>query len=508
MRARTLRRTLRPAALAALALLLAAAASTARAATALSTVRVASGLFRPLFVTSPPGDSTRIFIVEQHTGRIMIVRNDTLLTQPFMTQTNLSTGNEQGLLGLAFDPNYATNGLFYVDYTRSNWATVIKRYQVSANPDSADTANGVTILVQSQPQSNHNGGWIAFGPDGFLYVSLGDGGGAGDTGTGHDALVGNGQSDGTRLGKLLRLDVSDPDTTYVVPPSNPFYGQGSPKDEFWAKGLRNPWRCSFDRGTNDLYIADVGQNLWEEIDYQAAGAPDAAGRNYGWRKFEGYAIYNCPSPCDSSGLTRPIYVYDHGAGRCSITGGYVYRGSAIPDLRGSYFFADYCSETIWTIRVVGGAITEGPVDRTADLAPGGGLTIDQITSFGEDARGELYICDQGGEVFRIVPETISGVGALGPAPGALLLGNASPNPSEGGFSFRVGLPGTAEARLSVYDASGRLVRTLVEGALEAGTREMEWDARDDRGARLPGGVYLLRLESGGAVETRKVAIVR
>jgi glucose/arabinose dehydrogenase len=485
----------------------------ATAATPLATIRVATGLARPLFVTHAPNDTDRVFILEQHVGRIRILKGDTLLVAtPFMTQTGLSTGDEQGLLGMAFHPDYATNGEFFVSYTRGDRANVLLRYNVSmTNPDSADLSTRDTILVVAQPQTNHNGGWIGFGPDGYLYFSIGDGGGAGDDDAGHDATVGNGQSDGTRLGKMLRIDV-DGGTPYAIPPTNPFVGMGSPKEEFWAKGLRNAWRPSFDRQTGDFYIADVGQNVWEEVNYQPASS--AGGENYGWRKFEGYALFNCPSPCDSSGLTRPVQAYSHSGGPgCSVTGGYVYRGDAIPDLKGSYFYGDYCSNQIWTIRVVGGVVSEGPINRTADLAPGSGLSIGEITSFGENAKGELYICDRGaltapGEVYKIIPETTSEVGSVGPAPMSLLLGEAIPNPSARGFSFRVGVPASDATRLRVYDASGRVVRTLVDGALSAGTREMRWDARDSGGRLVPGGVYFLKLDAGGAVETRRLTVVR
>jgi len=382
-------------------------------AQSLKTVRIVSGLTRPLFVTHAPGDESRIFIVEQGsagTARIKIYNtgSGTVNASPFLTVPNVATGgDEQGLLGLAFHPDYPDTPYFYINFTRSSdGSTVIRRYAVSSNPDSADASTATPILVVSQPQANHNGGWIGFGPDGYLYIAMGDGGGANDQGSGHDAAVGNGQSDGTRLGKILRLDV-DSGLPYAIPPSNPFVGQGSPKEEFWAKGVRNPWRPSFDRLTGDLYIADVGQNLWEEVNFQPAAS--MGGENYGWRKFEGYAIFNCPTPCDSSGLTRPVQVYSHGGApfRCSITGGYVYRGMDIPDLYGRYFYSDYCSDQTWTFCMVNGAAME-LTERTADLLPGVGFTLDDITSYGEDARGELYITDRDGEVYAILPDLPAG----------------------------------------------------------------------------------------------------
>ena len=384
--------------------LLAAAAGPheARAATPLTTVRVASGLSMPLYVTAPPGDTTRLFIVEQrggdNRGRIKILKNGAVLGTPFLTTGLLATGNEQGLLGLAFAPDYATSGRFYINYSDSIGADVIARYTVSGNPDVANPG-GTRLITIPDPYDNHNGGWMAFGPDGYLYIATGDGGSGGDP---EDRA----QNLNTLLGKILRIDVSG--ATYVSPPSNPYFGATPGLDEIWAFGLRNPWRNSFDRKTHDLVIADVGQSQREEIDFAAAGT--GAGANYGWRCFEGSLSFAssttipCGS-CSAPGCPKvfPAYEYAHASGRCSITGGYVYRGCAIPDWNGVYFFADYCTAEIWSGQFQGGTLTNVTA-RTAELAPGGGLAINSITSFGEDARGELYICDQGGEIFKIVPE--------------------------------------------------------------------------------------------------------
>ncbi len=392
---------------------------------AIKAVLVTSGFSRPVFVTSPPGDHERLFVVEQHAGRIRIVKNGSI-TGTFLTITGLTTGNEQGLLGLAFHPDYPNNRKFYVYYTTSGGGaagrSVVAEYTASPTiPDIANTSPRI-ILQFNQPESNHNAGWIAFGPqDGYLYIASGDGGGAGDTGTGHTADTGNAQDiTDNLLGKILRVDVNGDDfpadtlRNYAVPPSNPFVNV-SGDDEIWAYGLRNPWRPSFDRQTGDLYIADVGQDLWEEVNY--APAPLAAGRNYGWRRKEATHCFNPSSNCTLPGLVDPIYEYGHSSNvgnafscgtplvqptGCSITGGYVYRGAAIPEMVGRYFFADYCSDVIISFRVVGGAATDC-VDHTVELAPGGGLNVLNITSFGEDALGELYICDLvGGELFKIV----------------------------------------------------------------------------------------------------------
>jgi len=364
-------------------------------ATEITTTRVASGLSSPVFVTSPSGDMQRVFIVEQP-GRIMILKNGEVLPAPFMDiSERVSFGGERGLLGLAFHPDYDNNDYFYVNYTNNSGNTVVSRFGATGDPDIADPNSEFILLTITQPFSNHNGGMIAFGPsDGYLYIGMGDGGSGGDPGN-------RAQNDGLLLGKMLRIDV-DGGVPYGIPPDNPFIGPGNPLDEIWAKGLRNPWRFSFDRSTHDLYIADVGQNIWEEVDFQPSTSP--GGENYGWRLMEGNHCYNPSENCDPGGLTYPIYEYSHGGSpfRCSVTGGYVYRGSAIPDLQGRYFFADYCSAQIWSFLYDGNNVTE-LIDRTAELAPGEGLSIDDISSFGEDAFGELYIVDIGGEVFKIVP---------------------------------------------------------------------------------------------------------
>jgi len=364
-------------------------------ATDITTERVASGLSSPIFVTSPPGDGQRLFIVEQP-GRIKILQDGQVLNTPFLDiDGRVLSGGERGLLGLAFHPDYDINGYFYVDYTNNSGNTVISRFEVTADPDLADSSSESILLTIAQPYSNHNGGMIAFGPnDGYLYIGMGDGGSGGDP-------QNRAQSDSVLLGKMLRIDV-DGGSPYGIPPDNPFAGPGYPLDEIWAKGVRNPWRFSFDRLNGDLYIADVGQSQWEEIDFQPASS--AGGENYGWRLMEGDHCYDPPSNCDPGGLTYPIYEYSHGGTpfRCSISGGYVYRGNAIPQLPGTYFFADYCSGQIWSFRYDGSNITEF-TDRTAELAPDSGYVISDISSFGEDGSGELYIVDLGGEVFKIVP---------------------------------------------------------------------------------------------------------
>lgn len=361
---------------------------------ALSLQEVAAGLNNPVFVTFAPGDSTRLFVLEQP-GRIRIVKNASLLTAPFLDITaEVGFGGERGLLGLAFHPDYQSNGFFYLNYTDNSGATNISRFQVSGNPDLADGGSEFTILVQPQPFSNHNGGMIAFGPlDDYLYIGFGDGGSGGDP-------LNLGQSDSTFLGKMLRIDI-DGASPYAIPASNPYFGAVDTLPEIWAFGVRNPWRFSFDRDNGDLYIADVGQNIIEEIDYQPASS--AGGENYGWRLKEGSDCFNPSSGCDPGGLlVDPIHEYNHGGSphRCSVTGGYVYRGCAIPELKGAYLFGDYCSGNIWSFKYDGSNLTQF-TDHTAELGTSGF----DLSSFGEDYFGELYILELSqGKVFKIIPD--------------------------------------------------------------------------------------------------------
>ncbi len=383
-------------------------------ATPLTTVRVAAGLNDPLFVTYAPDDFVRIFIVER-SGRIKILKDGVLLSSAFLDLApNLTAGGEQGLLGLAFHPDYQTNGAFFVNYTDTSGRTVVARYGVSADPDVADTTEEILLRI-AQPFENHNGGWIGFGPDGYLYIATGDGGDANDPGNRAQ------DTQSQLLGKMLRIDVDGNDfpgdtlRNYAIPPDNPFVGQVE-DDEIWAYGLRNPWRCSFDRQTGDLYIGDVGQDAREEIDFQPAES--LGGENYGWRCMEGTACTGLSGcTCNDASLTLPVHDYVHRPPTCnSVTGGYVYRGSAIPGLAGTYFFAEFCKAQIWSFRMSGGSVVDFQ-ERTSELAP----MVDAIqlpSSFGEDAFGELYICDfADGEVYKIVSNipipTVSECGAIG-----------------------------------------------------------------------------------------------
>ncbi|MBP7149544.1 MAG: PQQ-dependent sugar dehydrogenase, partial [Acidobacteria bacterium] len=384
-------------------------------ASPLTSVRIASGLNIPLFVTAPPGDTERLFIVEQN-GTIRIWRHGQAPPYPVFLDVSGITrspadggGNEEGLLGLAFHPNYATNGWFFIYHTDSTGANnVVARYaRSSANPDVANTGSRLPVISFAHPgQTNHNGGMIAFGPDdGMLYIGTGDGGGSCDASN-------NAQTVTSNLGKLLRINVNN--LPYSVPSDNPFVGRAG-NDEIWASGLRNPWRWSFDRANADLYIGDVGQSTWEEVNYRPGTS--AGGENYGWDKYEGN---HCPNPscgssdCNVSGYVAPVTEYQHSGGACSVTGGYVYRGCRMPALAGRYFYGEYCAAWIKSFVMQGGSVTD-PRDHTTELAPGGGMSIGEITSFGQDARGEIYIVDRGGEVFKILPVLrnleVSGPGA-------------------------------------------------------------------------------------------------
>jgi glucose/arabinose dehydrogenase len=340
------------------------------------------GLESPLYVTAAPGDDARLYVLEK-SGRIRIVRNGVLLDEPFLDISgSTSDQSEQGLLGLAFHPDYASNGQVFVDHTGEDGATRIVRYTASS-PDELDPTSEELLLEIPQPFSNHNGGQIAFGPDGMLYIGLGDGGGGGDP-------DGNGQNRRSLLGSILRIDVGS-GPGYDVPPDNPF---APPlRAEIWAYGLRNPWRFSFDRSTGDLYVADVGQRRFEEVTVVPAGT--AGGLNFGWNVLEGSGCYEADS-CNSAGMLAPVYEYEHPDG-CSITGGYVYRGTAIPDLRGRYLFADYCEGWVRSfVNLSGSAAGVGDHSGLPDLV--------RIVSFGEDNQGELYLVSLDGPVYRIVPE--------------------------------------------------------------------------------------------------------
>ncbi|MGQ0693947.1 MAG: PQQ-dependent sugar dehydrogenase [Nitrospiraceae bacterium] len=354
--------------------------------------QISTSLSSPVFMTAPPNDPARLFIVERGgRTRIFDVTTKSLLAASFLNISGLiSAGGEEGLLGMAFDPSHGSNGRFYVFYTDTSGDLVIARYQTSlVNPNLADPGSATILQTIPHPTfSNHNGGMLAFGPDDCLYAGTGDGGGDGDPNN-------NGQTISTRLGKILRLnpDTGGPCNNVII---NPFFLVGGDAQHVWSFGLRNPWRFSFDRQTGDLYIGDVGQNAREEIN--VALSPNAGRQsNFGWRLMEGFLCFNPAINCNQGGLTLPVLDYSHADGACSVTGGYVYRGAAMPALRGTYFYADFCAGFVRSFRFQDGQVLnqlEWPL-----LSPSGGL----VTSFGEDALGELYLLTQGGGLFKIVP---------------------------------------------------------------------------------------------------------
>jgi glucose/arabinose dehydrogenase len=350
----------------------------------LSARLVVSGLKDPLDLQVAPGDRERLYVVEQG-GRIRVVRGGQLQPAAFLNvSSRISSGGERGLLGLAFHPQFAQNRRFFVNYTDPHGDTHISEFRASS-PDAADPASERPLLFVAQPFANHNGGGLAFANDGTLLIGLGDGGSAGDP-------LGNGQNLGTRLGKLLRIDV-DGAVPYAIPADNPFRAIAGASPEIWAYGLRNPFRFSVDRPTGDVYVGDVGQGRREEIDVLPGGR---GGENFGWNITEGTLCYNPTNGCNTAGITMPVLDYGHSDG-CSVIGGVVYRGCRMPDLAGTYFYGDYCSGFVRSFRLANGQAT-ALRDWTADLRG-----IESITSFGTDADGEVYVVDPDGEVYELVP---------------------------------------------------------------------------------------------------------
>jgi glucose/arabinose dehydrogenase len=485
-----MQRTIRCLARAALLVAIVASCLTFAQATPMSSV-FTTAVAMPVRVASPPNDD-RIFVVEQD-GIIKAFNRSGHPRGVFLDISALTNADgERGLLGLAFSPDYALSGRFYVNYTDLAGNTKVARYRVGPNPDRANPGSAQILLSVDQPYSNHNGGNLAFGPDGMLYIGLGDGGSSGDP----QNRAQNGQ---LLLGKMLRLDVSG-SSAYAIPPDNPFL-TSAPRDEIWATGLRNPWTYAFDSLTGDLWIADVGQNLYEEIDVQPANSH--GGENYGWRLMEGAHCFDPQSNCNNGTLTLPIYEYSHGGSpfRCSISGGVVYRGELVPELYGSYLFADYCSGQIWSLRRNSGAIVV--TDRTSSLRPAGGFQ--GIVSIGADSRGELLVVDQGAnKIYRI---SDSGT-TVDDVPGAPILEQNVPNP----FNPRTEIAFTSAAegaavQLDVFDLAGRRIRSLVNGVQESGRHVAVWDGTDDRGLQVPAGIYVYRLQQGGVVATRKMALL-
>jgi len=366
---------------------------------------------KALYITQPQGDDSRLFVLNQK-GQIHIIKNGDVLKDPFLdisdrVHSSLIPGSEEGLLGLAFHPDFYTNGFFYVNYVSLNETSVVSRFNVTTDPERGDETSEKILLELEQPFGNHNGGHLVFGPhDGMLYIGFGDGGKWGDP---YD----HSQNTNTLLGSILRIDV-DNGNPYAIPPDNPFVGQKDKKQEIWCYGLRNPWRFSFDRKTGDLIIGDVGQNKWEEINWSTW--EDSKGANYGWRTMEANHCYNPEKFCDTTGLVKPVHEYPNNAAYikiligmdeteatgCSITGGYIYRGDILPKLKGTYIFGDYCTGRIWSFQLKNGKQTNFRnihryLKKTSKDVP---LFI---SSFGEDNSGELYVVDYLGAIYKFVP---------------------------------------------------------------------------------------------------------
>lgn len=369
---------------------------------------IADGFKKPIFVTSHPKDANMLYVVEQ-AGSIKIINNGKVVDRPFLNideqVVNPSRpGDERGLLGFAFHPEHARNGKFYVNYMNNDGYTIVSEFSVLSKK-SADQSTERILFELEQPYRNHNGGHMQFGPDGYLYISIGDGGKAGDP-------LNAGQDLNTLLGKVIRIDVDV--QPYGIPKSNPYYGQENKRGEVWAWGFRNVWRFSFDRKTGDIYYGDVGQNKWEEVNYEPSDSP--GGVNYGWRLMEASHCYNPEKDCPQDGLTMPIIEYPNDANYmmvlgggsqadaegCSVTGGYVYRGSEINGLQGYYLFGDYCSGNIWSFKVVDGKAVNY-TNRTEEINLANGEFTTYISSFGEDANGELYIVEYNGGIYKIMP---------------------------------------------------------------------------------------------------------
>jgi glucose/arabinose dehydrogenase len=401
---------------------------------------VASGLSLPIGITNAGDGSGRLFIIQQ-AGRIRLVKNGSLLATPFLDITSrVSCCGERGLLGLAFPRDYVTKGYFYINYTNTAGNTVVARYQRNAtNPDLADPASEQIILTVAQPFANHNGGHLAFSPvDGQLYVAMGDGGDGGDPGN-------RAQNPNELLGKILRLDVeTGRPYTYTISQTNPFINSASFRPEIWALGVRNPWRFSFDRAAGDLYIGDVGQSNFEEINFQPASS--AGGENYGWRIMEGMHCFNPPG-CSVTGLTLPVWEYTHAEG-CSVTGGFVYRGGTFPRMQGLYFYGDYCTGRIWGLRLEGGTWQNSLLLDTAI----------NISSFGEDEAGNVYVASHNtGEIFRLVDT------APVPPP--------TPTPVPTTFSFEA-------ANVSVNEAAGKAQYKVIRSGDPSGEFTLNYGTVD------------------------------
>jgi glucose/arabinose dehydrogenase len=448
----------------------------------------------PLDLQAPPDNSNRIAVVTQP-GVIYIFPNLPSVTQPKVLldiSDSVVFGGEQGLLGMAFHPDFTQNRHFFVNYVAPNpRRTVIARFTVSAaNPDSADKTTRLVILEVGQPYENHNAGQLAFGPDGYLYIGMGDGGSGGDP-------LNNAQNNAVLLGKFLRIDVNATGggKNYTIPPDNPFLGNSQGyREEIFAYGFRNPWRYSFDEAANRLWVGDVGQGAWEEIDIVEKG------KNYGWRIMEGSHCYNPPAGCNTTGLTMPVWDYDRSsAGGSSVTGGYVYRGTAIPEMYGKYVYGDFISGNIWFLTYDG---ISPPVNT---LFSASGLNI---SSFGVDRQKELYVCAFDGKIYKFVKTLSTGTGRTEVPSRVFYLKQNYPNPFNPTTAIEFSLPQEGRVSLTIYDLVGKEVKKLLDGFMPTGMHQVRWSGTNQQGLSVSSGVYVCRLVAGERIESRRIVLLR
>lgn len=433
-------------------------------------------------------EDSRLFVAERN-GRILVFENDSnaVNTAVFLDISNkTATTGEGGLLGFAFHPNYQANGQFFVYYTKADpFRSVISRFQVSEdNPDSAGSSSEETILEINQPYSNHNAGQIRFGPDGYLYIALGDGGGSGDPEE-------NGEDRTTLLGSILRINVDETqgDLNYSIPADNPFAGNSEGyREEIYAYGFRNPYRFSFDRQTGELWVGDVGQNRLEEINVVKAGL------NYGWNTMEGSQCFDPESGCDTSNRELPVFEYDHSVGN-SITGGFVYRGNAVPELQGRYVYADFGSGRIWSIEWNG--------ENTSDNQLLTRMNENSIVTFGEDQNGELLTGSFDGNLYRFESQNPVTAELTDDLPNEIRLNQNYPNPFNPSTEISFHLPEATYVELNVYDILGQEITTLVSGYRSEGEHHVQFDASD-----LSGGIYIYSLQTGEERITRKMTLMK
>ena len=449
----------------------------------------------PVFVTHANDATNRVFVVER-LGKIKVMPNDsnTSNVKVFLDVSNLNNGStyqERGLLGLAFHPNYASNGYFYIYYTRvGDGANCLSRFSRSTtDPDKADSLSEQSLWAVSDPYSNHNGGILFFGLDGFLYCGMGDGGSGGDPGN-------RSQNTNEMLGKFHRIDVNTTSggNNYGIPPTNPF-ATGGGRPEIFAYGLRNPWRASQDPVTGFIYCGDVGQDAWEEVDILEVG------KNYGWRCYEGNHTYNTSGCGAISNYTFPIKEYANAGSDISITGGYVYRGLRRPELTGSYIYADYGSRKTWKLTYSGGVVSDEALLLTAPSS---------VFSFGTDQQNELYVCCANNIIYRFNKSDLVSVNNnVSEIPSGFNLSQNYPNPFNPTTSIKYNIPELSKVTLSIYDVTGKEINKLVNTNQLAGQYNVNWNGKDSYGNSVPSGVYFYSLIGGSNFsETKKMVLVK